>query len=345
MSFSSNSVVAKARAVFGRSLTTEDYVQLSSKESVSDVCAYLKQTTRYASALSSVSPQTVHRGQLEVQIRKAVFDIFESFHRFDFTETKNFFHHIVTQLEIEQILLALQSVSGGSSDKFIAALPLFLTEHSQVDLAALGTANSLLEAVDLLRGSVYEKSIGETLVSAAEKGSLNIGECERRLYNQYYMRLLKGVEKSYKGTEKKELKRLILRSVDMENVVTLYRCSLLFKMPASELPNKLIRFKYRLSDEVIERLVGQKNTDKIAAELASVGYGLNGDPPKTVEVLTERISLEFLKKTLRLSQSSSSVYFALAECLMIELKNIKTIIEGIRYGMNGSDILDMLVTD
>lgn len=345
MSFSSNSVVAKARAVFGRSLTQEDYIQLSSKETVADVCAYLKQTPRYASELSAVSPQTVHRGQLEVMMRKAVFDIFESFHRFDFTESKGFFHYIVSQLEIEQILLAIQSVSGGSSDTFIAALPMFLTEHSEVDLAALGTAGNLLEAAEILRGSAYEKAIGDLLVSAAESGRLNICECERRLYTQYYMKMLKAVERDYKGSEKKELKRLILRSIDMENVVTLYRYSMLFKTPVPELPGKLIRFKYRLTDEVIEQLAARKDIDRIAAELAAIGYGLNGETPKTVEVLTERISLDFLKKTLRLSQSSSVVYFALAECLMIELKNVRAIIEGIRYKMKGSDILEMLVTD
>ncbi len=343
MSFSSNAVVAKARAIFGRSLTTEDYIQLSSKETVADVCMYLKQTPRYAAALSSANPQTTHRGQLEGLLRKGVFDIFESFHRFDFTESKGFFHYIITQLEIEQILLAIQSVSGGSSDNFIAALPMFVNEHSEVDLAGLGTAKNLIEAADYLRGSVYEKAIGELLVSAAESGKLDICDCERRLYTQYYMRLLKAVEEHYKGSDKKELKRLVLRSIDMENVVTLYRYSKLFKTPASELPDKLIRFKYRLSDEVIERLVAQKDTEKIASELSAMGYGIRGEAPPTVEVLTGRISLDFLKKTIRLSQSASAVHFALAECLKIELKNIKTIIEGIRYEIQGSDILDMLV--
>lgn len=343
MSFSSNAVVAKARAIFGRSLTTEDYVQLSSKETIADVCMYLKQTPRYAAALASENPQTVHRGQLEGHLRKAVFDIFESFHRFDFTESKGFFHYIVTQLEIEQILLAVQSVSGGSSDNFIAELPMFVNDHSEVDLAGLGTANNLLEAVDYLRGSVYEKAIGEILVLAAENGKLNICECERRLYTQYYMRMLKAVEEHYKGNDKKELKRLILRSIDMENVVTLYRYSKLFGMPASEISEKLIRFKYRLSDEAIERLVAQKDTEKIAAELSTLGYGIKGEVPSSVETLTGRISSDFLKKTIRLSQSASSVHFALAECLKTELKNIKTIIEGIRYKMKGSDILDMLV--
>ena len=114
MSFSSNSVVAKARAVFGRSLTNDDYLQLVAKESVADVCAYLKQTPRYSKVLAAVNPQSVHRAQLETLVQKSMFEIFESFHRFDYTESKVFFNYIVLELEIEQILLALQSAASGS---------------------------------------------------------------------------------------------------------------------------------------------------------------------------------------------------------------------------------------
>lgn len=343
MSFSSNAVTAKARAVLGRSLTAEDYTQLSAKENVSDVCAYLKQTARYGKALAAVNPQTVHRGQLEAVLRRSVFDIFESFHRFDFTESKNYFKYIVMQLEIEQLLAAIQCVSSGSSDTYIAAMPMFLTEHANVDLPALGTSKSLVDVLHILEGTPYFSVLKEPLILAAETNVLNITECEQRLYTMYYMKLLKTLEKNYKGAEKKELKRAVLRSIDMENVVSLYRYTLFFGEDAQSVKGTLIPFKYRLSNEAIERLAAEKDINKIAAELDSIGYRLGADVPRTVELLTERISLDYLHKTLRLSQSSSVVYFALTELLEIELKNIKTLIEGIRYGLDGSVILNMLV--
>ncbi|MDE7361840.1 MAG: V-type ATPase subunit [Oscillospiraceae bacterium] len=343
MSFSSNSVIAKARAVLGRSLTAEDYTQLAAKENVPDVCAYLKQTARYGQALASVNPQTVHRGQLEAVMRRSVFDIFESFHRFDYTESKDYFRYIVMRLEIEQILTAIQCVSSGSADSFIAAMPMFLTEHANVDLPALGTAESLIEALHILEGTPYFSSLKEPITEAVETGRLDIGGCERRLYTLYYMRLLKSIEKNQKGAKKKELKRAVLRSIDMENVVSLYRCIKFFGGSAETVKDELIPFKYRLSADAIERLVAESDVPKIAAELESIGYRHGAVVPGTVELLTERISLDYLHKTMRLSQSSSVVYFALTELLEIELKNVKTIIEGVRYGLDGADILDMLV--
>ena len=345
MAFASNSVVAKARAVYGRSLSAEDYSQLASKESVADVCAYLKQTPRFSKTLASADPQSIHRAQLEARVQQSVFNIFESFHKFDYTGSKGFFNYIVSELEIEQILLALQNAASGSSVDFIAKLPLFLLDHSKVDLAALGHAGSLTEALEKLRGTEYESVIGDLLVSGAETGRFNICECERRLYNRYYLKMLKGIERNHKGAERKDLKRAVLRAVDMENVVTLYRYARIFGTDAADIPEKLISFKYRLSGEMVERLAAQKDINKIAAELASIGYGSGGGGgvPAAVEQLTERISLDSMKKTLRLSQSSAVVYFALIQCLKTELKNVKTVIEGIRYGMKSGDILEMIV--
>ncbi len=341
MSFSSNAVVAKARAVFGRSLKPEDYNQLASKDTVAQVCAYLKQTPRFEKSLTSVNAQIIHRGQLENLLLRSVLDIFDSFRRFDFTESTGFFKYIIMRLEIEQIIMAVQSVACKSTDEYIAELPMFISKSASVDLAALGTSKSLVEAAELLRPTPYFKAVGELLMNAAESGSFDIGEFERRLYTQYYMRMLKAVDKDCKGAERKEMRRLILRSVDMANVVTVYRYSAIFGTEASQIP--LIEFRYRLSEEAVERLARLDSAEKIAAELSGLGYRFEGEPPKTVELLAERISLDFLRKTLRLSQSSAVAYFTLAEILSIELTNIKTLIEGIRYGMDGSRILEMLV--
>ncbi len=343
MSFAGNAVIAKARAVCGHALTPEDYTLLSARENVADVCAYLKQTERYGKALSSVNPQTVHRGQLEAILRKAVFDIFERFHTFDHTESRVFFKHIVMQLEIEQILSALQSVASGAAVNYIAALPLFLTDRAQVDLAALGLAKSFAEASVILHGTVYEKTVCPALAEASSTGRLDICDIERRLYTDFYMRMLKTAEKDCKGSERKDLKRLILGVIDMRNVVTLYRYTLFGYSPTGA-KETLIPFKRRLSDETIERLSAERDISKIASELDSIGYGLHSkEIPSTVELLADKISLEHLKKMLRLSQSSSVVYFAFMELVGFELKNIKTIIEGIRYGLDGGAILEMLV--
>lgn len=341
MELASNSVVAKARAVFGRSIKAEDYAQLVTKETVGDVCAYLKQTPRFENVLAAVNPQTIHRGQLENLLRRSLYDTFDHFRKFDFTHSVDFFHFILARLEVEQIILAVESVACGGSDEFIASLPSYFIKSASVDLAALGTAKTMLEAADILRNTHYFKAVGDLMVNSAENNTFNIGEFERRINTHYYMRLLKAVDKELKGAERKEFRRLVLRSVDMVNVVTLYRYAAIFGADKADIP--LIGFRYRLTDEVIERLVHEDSADKIAADLAQVGYTFEGGTPSTIEILTERISLDFIRKALHLSHSPAVAYFALSECLSLELSNIKTLIEGIRYKVDGQKILEMMV--
>lgn len=343
MSFSSNSVIARSRAVFGRSLSADDLAQLCSKRTVSDAAAFLKNTARYGEALAGVTPQTVHRGQLESLLDRTVFNIFDSFRRFDFTESKWFFRLIVTRLEAEQILNAIQAVADGSTDSYIAAVPTFLISRSRIDLLELGKAESFGDIARMLSGTEFGRLLQPLLAEAQTTGKINIRECDRRLYTYYYISCMKMAEKSCRGAQKAELKRTLLRSIDMKNVVTCCRMKA-FGFDAGEAADQIIPFRYRLSREAIEQLMQQPDIGSIEAQLAEIGFRADGPANyHSVEQLTERISLDHHRRMLRLSRNSATVYFCLIECLQTELQNVKTIIEGIRYGIPGDQIMEMLV--
>ncbi|MBQ4165593.1 MAG: V-type ATPase subunit [Oscillospiraceae bacterium] len=343
MSFSFNSVIAKARAVYGKALTPEDYAVLCSRTSVAEAAAFLKQTPRYEKALSAINPQTVHRGQLEALLTRSIFEVFERFHSFDFSESRAFFRYIIMELEAEQLLTAIEGIGAGSAERYIAELPVFLTRHAQTDLIALGKARSYLDIAELLSGTSYDKILRPLLIDAQENGNICIRECERRLYTAYYMSALKSAEKIYRGKQRDELKRALLKSVDMENVVTCLRMRA-FGADKGEMKELLLPFKYRLNDEQTEYLMQLDSAAKVEAHLEKLGY--RTDAPAqfdTVEQLTEKITMHHLRRMIRLSQNSAAVYYALIECLKIEQRNVKTAIEGIRYGLSSSEILDMLV--
>lgn len=343
MSFSSNSVIAKARAIYGRSLTAEDYTQLCSRTTVAEAAAFLKQTERYSKILSSINPQSVHRGQLEALINRSTFDVFERFHRFDHSSSRVFFRYIVMQLEADQLINAIEGVSAGTADRYIAALPMFLVQHASTDLMALGNARTYLDIAQLLENTPFAKPLRPLLIDAAESGSINIRECERRLYTLYYMSALKTAEKTYSGKALTELKRVLLKSIDMENVVSCCRMRA-FGASGDKVKQMLLPFRYRLSSETIERLLQLTDMSRIEQELSAFGYHTDREADfATIEQLTDAISMDHLRRTMKMSRNSAAVYYSLIECLKIEQRNVKTAIEGIRYGLNSSDILGMLV--
>ena len=343
MSFSSNSVIAKARAIYGRSLTAEDYAQLCARTTVAEAAAFLKQTERYGKTLAGINPQTVHRGQLEALLSRSAFDVFERFHRFDHSDSRVFFRYIIMQLEADQIINAIEGVSAGTADRYIASLPMFLVKHASTDLIALGHAETFLDIAQLLDGTPFAKTLRPLLIDAAESGSINVRECERRLYTMYYMSALRTAEKTYSGKKLNELKRALLKSIDMENVVSCCRMRV-FGESSETVKDTLLPFKYRLNNEAIDKLMQLSDIDKIENELSELGYRIS-DPPEfsTVEQLTDRLNLDHLRRLIRMSGNSAAVYYALIECLKIEQRNGKSAVEGIRYGLSSSDILGRLV--
>lgn len=343
MSFSSNSVTARARAVFGSSLTADELLQLSEKHSVSDAAAFLKGTRRFGETLKEIDPASIHRGQLETLLSKTMFEIISSFRRFDFTESKWFFHEVVTRLEAAQVLYAIESVANGSTSGYIAALPPFLIKESRLKLLELGNAASFADISGTLAGSEFGRILSPLLTAAQEDGRINIRECERRLYTYYYFSCLKTVNRLFKGAKKEELRRALLKSVDMKNVVTCCRMQA-FGYNADAAGTHILSFKYRLTPEIISQLMQEPELPRIRARLESLGYRTDSTAKlQTVEQLTDKLSLDYFRRTMRLSQNSSTVYFCLIECLEAELRNVKTIIEGIRYGIPGNEIREMLV--
>lgn len=343
MSFSQNSVIARSRAVFGRSLTYEDLARLCTKRSIPEVAEYLRNTPRYRDALSDIELGTIRRRQLEALLDKSLFDTLDSFRRFDLTESRWFFGAIVQRMETDQVLLAIQGVVDGSTDSYITALPAFLIERSHIDLLELGRAQSFSDLDRMLSGTRFGRLLSPLLTEAQASGRINIRECERRLYTDFYLNCMKVIGKSCKGSAKTEMKRVLLRSIDMKNVVTCCRMKA-FGFTPQEASEQMLPFRYRLGKEQVEQLMKQPDTDSIARQLAELGFRTDSTAGSAaVEQLTERISLEFFRRTMRLSRNSSTVYFCLIECLENELHNVKTIIEGIRYGVPAKEIMEMLV--
>ena len=69
-----HAVTAKARALYGRRITPEQYKDLLRCRNVPEVASYLKSSTSYADALQNISESNIHRGQLENMLRRWNFD-------------------------------------------------------------------------------------------------------------------------------------------------------------------------------------------------------------------------------------------------------------------------------
>ena len=103
-SLSSNAILAKSRAMFGRSLTNQNYEEMLACRTVGDVAAYLKARTSYADVLEGAAAAGIHRGRLEELLRRRLLLQYEALCRYEMSIGQDFYKYFITGNDISQIL-------------------------------------------------------------------------------------------------------------------------------------------------------------------------------------------------------------------------------------------------
>ena len=99
---SSGAIPAKARAKYGRRLTSEDYNNLIHCKTVAEVANYLKSNTYYNDVLSQLNEHNIHRGQVELLLKQKLFYDFDELCRYESRSGNGFSSFIVIRYEINQ---------------------------------------------------------------------------------------------------------------------------------------------------------------------------------------------------------------------------------------------------
>ena len=102
ISYASNSVLSKARAMYGKRMRDKNYDELLACRNTVDIVSYLKRKTSYASAVCSINENSAHRFDIEQKLKYKLFVDFESLGRYDISVGEHFFEYIITRAEIEQ---------------------------------------------------------------------------------------------------------------------------------------------------------------------------------------------------------------------------------------------------
>lgn len=149
---SSNAILAKSRAMYGRRLTERNYTELLNCHSVNEVANYLKNRTAYADIFEGTTTTDIHRGQLETMLKKRVFDQYASLCRYEMSIGQDFYQYFIVRSDIDQIMSCARFLSTGHPGDYLFAMPAFFNQHTKLDLYALAAVNSFESLLAALEG-------------------------------------------------------------------------------------------------------------------------------------------------------------------------------------------------
>lgn len=341
LSYASNAIFSKARAMYGKRLKENDYAKLLSCNTVPEILTCLKSNAKYSHLLSKLSESNIHRGELEEVLRRQLFQDYESLCRYEITVGEDFAQYTIMKAEIDQIMKYLILLSGGTPHEFYSTLPKYFLKISSVNLAAMSNAETYDEFLGVLGKSVYAKLLAPFKPKSGE--NINLADIENALSTHMFKKVYEIIDKT-SGAERQDLKKMFDTNIDLRNFTRILRLKKYYGLEPDEIRKQLLPFG-SLKERQLTALCNSQDTKELFSIMQQTVPGRI--IPKleynfTCEI-PHRALYEESYKRMYFSVNPSVVlvaYYTLAET---ETDNIIHIIEGVRYKVEPEKVKSLLI--
>ena len=111
-------IVTKVAAMRAKLLKPQDYEQLASMDTVTDIIEYLKQTKSYGKFITQMDESLYHRGNIEKVLIQSLYDDYTRLYRFADMQQKDFLKIFMKRYEVDLVRYCLRIVFNHSNVPF-----------------------------------------------------------------------------------------------------------------------------------------------------------------------------------------------------------------------------------
>lgn len=333
----------KTKAMYGKLLHFDDYMELIKKRNIRDVVSYLKYDTHYKAVLFDVDENNIHRGHLENVLRHDLINDYTKLLRFTSGNLKKFVDLMYIKIEVESLKLIFRVFEAGHAHE--ASLEdslLFMAKCDKVNIPRLALSKNLEEFLAGLKNTIYYDVLRPF---ASEDNKTRLFSMEMAL-DLFYIRSLQNCYKNLLDSVDCAIVREFtgLES-DIYNIFWLYRSKSFYKIDEEVIKSYTLPLIYKLKRSTLNDLIKAKNFEEFIEILRGTSYGFLFEGQN--QLLYEHNYMEFIYRAYRIrfrtqpfTIASIVAYIRMKE---MELSNIISIIEGIRYNLGEDNIRKFLV--
>jgi V/A-type H+-transporting ATPase subunit C len=342
-SHTDQAVLAKARAMYGKRITAQQYEEMLHCRSVGEVASFLKTQTHFADDLNSIVENNVHRGQLEHLLRRAAFESYGKLYQYLPNDSDSMYHYMVKEEEIQEILRMVQLLKADNAKSFIIDLPAYLIHRASVNLMSVAKATTFDELIFSLEGSDYAEILRRFQPSDTQPNIDYVG-CEHAFYEYWYSKIFKTLS-TYQGREKTELSDLMRIRVELLNIEHIFRSKVYLNTSQEDMIRSIYPYYYKVSSEQIHQMMLAKDRNAMQTLFSQTKYHrqfAEHDYPY-IEGYTRRYFYQKCKSYLHFTNFASVGFYAYVTISQTEISNVINIIEGIRYQVSEDQIKELLI--
>lgn len=328
----------KSRAMYGKLLNRYDYDALMQKKNIGEVFSYLKHNTRYSEILSEIDESNVHRVSLENALKKDIMRDYSKLFKCTGGQLKEFINIHYRKVEIESIKLIIRAFEAGNVDHAILEESLiFLTRNDKLNIPKLAVSKDLEEFHSRLLGTSYYELLRPFISDNVETRLFNI----EMTLDLYYIRSIKKTyEKLLDKADSSIIKELLGIEADIFNIFWIYRGKNFYDISNEVIKSYSAHITGKLNKKIMDSLMDAVNLEEYLSILKKTPYGFLFAGQD--QLLFEHNYLEYIyrvhKRYFRRQPFSVACIVSYLRLKELELTNIISIIEGIRYGLSVQEI-------
>lgn len=340
--FKYSHISTKMRAKIAKMLNEEDYREMLRKKTVGEVTLYLKHNAEYSDLLENINESSIHRRELELLFKNSLVREAIQINKFTKGNSHEYLKYIFQMFEIENIKIMIRTLETGNNLEEISGMLVDIYKYSSIDFQNLLISKSVEELIDNLKGTIYS-DILRPLIDG--DGDVKIFDIEMALDMYYFKWVIKSKDKYLTGKNKQVIENSIEKELTLLNMLWIYRSKKYYNMKDEMIYRYLINIKRNHKNETLIKMVEAKTEEELLQQFAESKYSEVFEGVE--DIYFEKKFLEYMRKTTLhyLRKEPFTIYSIIAYYSLkkTEIKNIVTIIEGIRYGNKAEQIEKFII--
>lgn len=340
----SMALTTKLKAMHGKRLRSQQYKELLRRQSVTEIAAYLKQQPVYAQTLKDINENSVHRGQLENVIRRQLYTDYMKMITYISEDESRFYDFFLKRMEIDGILGCLRSLlTGGNGDNYLWK-PDYFAKHASFKINDLANVGSFDELRELLSKTPYSTLLSQFDPKSADKTDAIM--IENRFYSYYFSEIFSIIDSNFSGETKDAISGSFGVDVDMMNITEIIRLKKYYDVKSSMIRPLQLPHYYLIKKAEIARMIDAPDSSAAMQALMQTAYGKyfgKSGNKDYIEGSAKQIGYDYNKKLLAFTLDAPVAVVAYLQLKELEIKNVVSIIEGVRYGLSPAEISKVIV--
>lgn len=323
------SINAKLKGMYAKRLKNDDLQDLAKQNNLKSAVAILKNKSSSLNVLSEDSD----REQIEKVLNgEIIYDIEKIVKYLDKNDTQ-IFNLLISKYEIRCIKRAIKLLY--SKNEYDENIKIW-TNTIFTDLKGLESIKNIDEFFKIINNTKYKKILKKYFENKDTEYS--IFEIENELDKIY----LKSIYNS--AGNNKNLKKMIGAKIDFTNILWIYRMKKYYNFSEDKIEKSIIDINYALKKNQILLLVKAKNIEELNEILKRTVYSnIATDDIYELECNMKKYLHGLYIKNFKSNLLSINCIYSYLNLVELENKDIISIIEAVRYGIDKEKLLKKLI--